>query len=892
MLLEREGPLETLLATARSAAAGHGSSVLLEGEAGIGKTSLLQEFVERAGEDCQVLWGWCEALFTPRPLGPLQDMAPSLDPQVAALLDQTAAPERLFPALLNALQHAQGTTVLVFEDVHWADNATLDLVKYLGRRVSVLRTMLVLSARSDEIGADHPLTHVLGDLPSASVTRIRLEPLSPGAVAVLAKQAGRAGADLYRITEGNPFFVSELLASSEIEPGQIPDSVRDAVWSRLSRLTAGEREVLEMMSIAPGSVEPWLIRALLGTEAETLVDHCVARGLLRRDSQGALTFRHELARQATLDRLSPSLQRSLHAKAEAAMSELPAVQASAQLSRRVHHAAVADDGARVLELAPQAAAQASRLGAHREAASHLATALRYDAQAPPALAAQLYEDWAYEAGLALLVYDTIIEARHRAIAIWRELGCIDKISRNLRWLSRLHWHRGEGEQAEYFANEAVREAENLPPGPELAMAYSTRSQLNMLHYRFDEAINWGLRAIALADQLGEVETRVHALNNVGTALLFADRPGGRERLEESLALALKHEFHDHAARAYTNFAEYAVVFKDFALAERLLAEGIAFCTRHDLDSAAQYLLGRQAELRMEQGRFREAETIAQGVMNLERLPVVTHLPALTVLGRVRVRLGEPDGPALLQQALQEGLPTGEPQRIIPVRLALAEAAWLAEDLSASHKQLTALAAMDLGNFRPSDIGELATWWRRCEMAGPFPAHGAWIPSPRSAELRGEPSPAATEWTRLDLPYEAALALMQVRGGDAGTALARAVTMLEAIEARPAAVLARKLAQRLGVAGQLPKSRRGPYTAARHHPLGLTQHEQQVLALIAEGKSNKEVARSLARSPRTIEHQVSAVLGKFNAANRMEVLLRLRGEPWLLSTTSALQPLEN
>ena len=601
-----------------------------------------------------------------------------------------------------------------------------------------------------------------------------------------------------------------------------------------------------------------------------------------------MTFRHELARQATLERLSPSLQRSLHRKVEAAISELPAAQTNAMLSRRVHHAAGADDGARVLELAPQAAAQAARLGAHREAASHLATALNYAARAPPAIAAQLYEDWAYEAGLALLVYDSIIEARHRAIAIWRELGRVDKVAGNLRWLSRLHWRRGEGELAEQFANEAVREVEKLPPGPELAMAYSTRSQLHMLHYRFDDAIDWGLRAISLADQFGEVETRVHALNNVGTALLFADRPGGRQRMEESLALALERGFHDHASRAYTNFAEYAVVVKDFVLAERLLAEGIAFCTRHDLDSAAQYLLGRQAELRMEQGRFREAATIGQGVMSLERLPIVMHLPALTVLGKVRMRLGDPDGLGLLHQALQEGLPTGETQRVMPVRMALAEAAWLADDTRGSHEQLLALAAMDLDNFRSWDIGELAVWWKRCGMAGQLQAPIEQFPQPRSAELRDDPIDAATEWIRLGLPYEAALALMQVRGGDAGIALARAVAMLEAIEARPAAVLARKLAQQLGVTDQLPKMRRGPYAASRHHPLGLTQHEQQVLVLMAEGKSNKEVARSLSRSPRTIEHQVSSVLRKFNAANRMEVLLRLRAEPWLLPAANALK----
>ncbi|NRP73257.1 hypothetical protein ILFOPFJJ_04156 [Ensifer psoraleae] len=887
MLLDREGPLEALLTAVRNAASGHGSIVLLEGEAGIGKTSLLREFAEHADNGCRVLWGWCEALFTPCPLGPLQDMGQLLDARVAALLDQAAPPERLFPALLNALQQAGDAIVLIFEDVHWADNATLDFVKYLGRRISLLRTVLVLSLRNDEIGADHPLTHVLGDLPSASVARIALEPLSPKAVAVLAGQAGRCAADLYRVTEGNPFFITELLASGETEPGRVPDSIRDAVWARLSRLTAGEREVLEVMSIVPGSVEPWLIRTLRGVEAEALVDQCVARGLLRRDSQGVLTFRHELARQATLDRLPPSVQRSLHAKVEAAISQLLTAHASALLSRRLHHAAGADDGARVLELAPQAAARAARLGSHGEAVSYLATALRYVAQATPELAAQLYEDWAYEAGLALLVYEPVIEAHHRAIAIWRELGRNDKVGLNLRRLSRLHWRRGEGQPAEDYADQAIREAESLPTGSELAMAYSTRSQLHMLHYRFDEAIEWGLRAISLADRLGEIETRVHALNNVGTALLFADRPGGRERLEESLALALGHGFHDHAARAYTNFAECAVVSKDFALAERLLAEGIAFSTRHDLDSAAQYLLGRQAQLRMEQGRFREAETIAQGVMNLERLPMVMHLPALTVLGRVRVRLGEPGSLELLQQALQEGLATGEPQRIVPVRLALAEAAWLAEDYGAGHEQLSAVAAMDLDNFRPWDFGELAVWWRQCNMPTPLPATTVGIPLRWSAEFGGDPLVAAREWDRLGLPYEAALALMQVRGADAGQALARAVTIFESLEARPAAALARKQAQRLGVAGEMPKTRRGPYGAARRHPLGLTRHEQQVLALIAAGMSNKEAAQRLSRSPRTIEHQVSAVLGKFNAANRMEVLLRLRGEPWLLSAADAL-----
>jgi DNA-binding CsgD family transcriptional regulator len=285
----------------------------------------------------------------------------------------------------------------------------------------------------------------------------------------------------------------------------------------------------------------------------------------------------------------------------------------------------------------------------------------------------------------------------------------------------------------------------------------------------------------------------------------------------------------------------------------------------------------------------EAETIAHGVMGLERLTLVMRLPALTVLGKVRMRLGEQDAPLLLQRALNEGLATGEPQNFVPVRLALAESAWLVEDLSLCRMQLERLAAMNLANFDRWELGELAVWWRRSDMDRPLPAATARVPAPRSTELAGDPLRAAEEWTALGLPYEAGLALTQVRGAEAGAALARAVAIFEGMEARPAAQLARRLARRLGVAGELPKARRGPYAAARRHPLGLTPRELQVLALIAQGMGNKEIARRLVRSPRTVEHQVSAVLGKLNAANRMDVLLRLRSEPWLLAPAEAPVP---
>jgi DNA-binding CsgD family transcriptional regulator/tetratricopeptide (TPR) repeat protein len=871
MLIERSEPLDVLNGALRLAASGRGNVIIVGGEAGIGKTSLLREFAIEARSRAEVHWGGCEALFTPRPLGPLQDMAQAVDARVAELLEETASQERIFTALLNALQDARRTRVLIFEDVHWADKATLDLIKYLGRRVGTMKTVLVLSMRSDEIGASHPLAQVLGDIPSGQTTRIALKPLSAQGVDILARQAGRKDDRLFDITEGNPFFVTELLASNPSGGEEIPASVRDAVWSRIGRLEDRERELLEKISIVPGSIEPWLLHAMMGETADGAVDSCVARGLLQRDGQGQLKFRHELARKATLERLLLSVQKALHGRVEEILSQ----QAPTQLSRRVHHAAGADDCERVLALAPLAAAQSAGLGSHLEAASHLSTALKYVRDATPELAATLYESWAYEAGLALKIDDSIIAARHKAIALWRELGRVDKVGLNLRWLSRLHWYRGEAHDAENYVSQAVRELEGIKPGPELAMAYSALSQMHMLHDRTDEALDWGRRAIALAEELGEEETRAHALNNVASALMFSGRGGGEPYMEESLAIALKHGFHEQAARAYTNYSGYAIVTKNFALAERLLSEGIAFDSKHDLDSWTYYLVGRQAQLRMDQGRLREAQSIARGVLAMEHQTLVMKLPSLSVLSTVHARLGEDDADELLQRSLKDALATGEPQHIMPVRISRAEAAWLAGDLDACRVELKELVQLGLDKFDPWELGELAVWWIRSEMTDPFPGADGKIASPYAAEIRGDGEAAASEWLALGLPYEAALALMSV------DALAGAVQIFDEIEAKPAAAIVRRRAKALGMELALPKHRRGPYAAAKAHPLGLTQREIEVLELLAEGLGNSDIARKLVRSQRTVEHHVSSVLAKLNATSRMDVVLRLRNEPWLL-----------
>ncbi|MGB5450377.1 MAG: AAA family ATPase [Woeseiaceae bacterium] len=878
MLIEREQPLQELLELAHNAAGGRGAIALVGGEAGIGKTSVLEEMRLRAGAGCTVIWGGCDALYTPRALGPIHDMAHALGSDVKQLLADGGQSSQLFAAVLRHVETSRDATILVFEDVHWADHATLDFLKFIGRRVSMLRALLVMSFRSDEISTDHPLTHVLGELPPSCTNRIELLALTPEGVHALGAPVGYDDEELYDITGGNPFFVTELLACREDFHQSIPASVKDAVSSRLNRLAPAEREFLETISVMPGSVPRHVLQPLFGENAETLAMACVGRTLLMQDVNRALRFRHELARLATLSRVSTTEQKAIHARVLDAL--LAPVGPEPTLDQLVHHAAGALDAKKVLEYAPQAASAAAAVGAHSEAAAHLATALRFIDEAEPDVAAQLYEDWAYEAGLALRINEEVLEARRHAITLWRALGRMDKVGDNLRWLSRLHWYRGEAAEANHFADEAVRVLESTPPSSERAMAYSLRSQLHMLNDQMDEAIEWGQRALELAAEFNDDEVRVHALNNIGTAQIFRDQPEGIQLLEESLELALRAGQHEHAARVYTNLAEYGVEFRNFELAERIISDGIAFDTQHDLDSWTHYLVGRLAQLRMEQGRLRDAETIARGVLKLQRLTLLMKLPALIVLAKVRLRRGKPDGRELASRALQDAIATDEPQYVVPARFALIEAAWLHDTPELAGDHLDNLARLGVGQMHPWNIGEAVVWAQRLgfDLPGEFHIN---FPTPFALEVEGNVEAAADAWEALGAPYNAAVALMNSQTDHTAANLARAIKLFDAADANAAATKCRNLARSLGYAKHMPRARRGPYQAAKNHPLGLTRREQNILALVANGATNRDISEALARSQRTVEHHVSSVLAKLNVGSRMEAMLRVQNEPWLL-----------
>jgi len=847
-LLERDAALRALAEGLREAAGGDGRIALVSGEAGIGKTALMEGFLAPHRAEARTLVGRCDALFTPQPLGPLHDVALQTGGALLELIESTAGRLAIFGAALRELQSGEKPTVLVFEDIHWADAATLDLLKYLGRRICSTATLIVLTYRDDELDASHPLWSVLGDLPSGAVRRVPLAPLSEAAVTRLARRAGRPADGMHAQTGGNPFCVTELLASP---PGSIPVTVRDATLARALRLSPQARAVLELCAVVPNRVERWLLDDPAAPTAN-LIDDCVASGLILPQGD-VMMFRHELAREAVESVLPPSRSRSLHADV---LRRLLARGGSVPIARLVHHATLAGDVATVHRFAPEAARQASALGAHREAAAHYRTALEHAPTHDLEARATLLEGRAYECHLIDQV-DDAVAAQETALDLRRQQGNLLKVGDNLRWLSRLAWIRGCGHEARQLALEAVQVLEQLPPGAELAMVYSTMSQLHMLAEDGPAALEWGQRALRIAEPLGLTETVVHALNNVGTAELLMGDLAGREKLERSLELALAHGMHEHAARAYVNLTNVALIARDYDRARQLIADGIAHMSNCDLDSWTMHPLSERSRVHLEQGLWREAEDDASAVVRAAPM-AITWLVAAVVLGSVRTRRGESGAEPLLDEARRRAWAAGEIQYIGPVAAARAEAAWLEGDNGRARDEVAAAYELALRHPEPWRLGELGLWlWR----AGALDRPSEGMALPYRLEIGGDWQDAAAAWRQIGCPYEEALALIT---GDRAAQL-RALEILTGLGAAPAAAMVRRLLRAEGARG-IP---RGPRAATRHNPVGLTTRQIAILALLTEDLSNKEIAARLRIAPKTVDHHVCAILAKLEVSTRKQ-----------------------
>lgn len=858
LFLERELLLESLEAYLKGAAASQGQMVLLGGEAGIGKTTLIQHFCSAATPGARILLGACDPMSTPRPLGPLFDIASVVGGDLAAALRRAERREVILDLFLTLLRAATSPTVVVFEDAHWADDATLDLLRFLGRRLSGTRALIIVTYRNDEVGPRHPLRTLIGDLASGGgVRRLALPPLSHAAVAQLASGSDLDAAELHRLTNGNPFFVTEVLAAGM---SGVPATVRDAVLARVARLPDEAREALEVASVIGPEVEHELLVAL-GSPVKAL-EACLEAGMLQATA-ATLAFRHELVRGAVYQALSTPRRQGLHRAVLAALEALPA--GSVDPAALAHHAAGAADQAAVLRFAPLAAQAAAHLGAHKEAYAQYAQALAYAHALPDEQHAELLEAYAVQCQLIDEIAESI-RARGLAAESWRGSGQQARWGKNLALLAESHVRAGNNAAAEAAAAQAVEVLEALGKVPELAWAYRSQTFLRMLDRDAGAAAAWGAKAIALATELGDVAHLAGAHLNVGSALLMAGDSGYRAHFERSIALGMKHDMPDRVAGAYSNLGTGCGELHRFGEARDYLSQAIAITEDRDLDYIRHYALSWLAMVRMYLGEWGEASGIALGVASRPRVAAISRIMALVALGRIRARRGDPEAWPALDEALELAAGTGTLQRLAPVHAARAEAAWLSGDPDSVRSEAAAAWGLAVGHRHPWFVGELSYWrW----LAGDatvrqnLPGYAA---EPFALQITGRAIEASDAWRQLGCPYESARALAE-SGQEAD--LRSALDRLSLLGAKPAAALVKRRLREVGARG-IP---RGPVPLTRQHPAGLTLRERQVLTLLAAGLRNLEIAQQHGVSVRTVDHQVSAILAKLGSRSRVEAIGR-------------------
>lgn len=822
--------------------------VLVRGEAGVGKSALVREFIDAHADDAHIYFGSCDDLLTPEPLGPLRDIARD-DPRLVAPLadgDRSA----VLATSLDLLTGSLRPNIMVFEDTQWADEATLDVIKYLGRRISRANGLLLLTYRDGEVDYDHPLRLVIGELAPENIKRIRLHGLSADAVSDLVGDADLDVGKILALTDGNPLFVTEVLRSG-VE--SVPSSVQDSVLARAAKLSPSARQVLDLVSIVPGEAARPLIDTILGPSEEHVTE-CARQGLLRVETD-TVSFHHELTRHAVETALSPADRRRLNAEVLAETRE------QGDLAQLVHHAVGANDVDAIIEYAPKAARAAMAIQSHREAATQFRVLEPYLDRIAESDRADIVYDWAR---IEFYVDNTQSNAiLNKAIALYRSSGNELGLARALIFAVRTNELSGHPQAADESAAEAMTILESYPPSQGVALAVSNLAWLSLMRGTAG-CVEMADRAIDLARAGGDELALIHALNSKGYVEYMQGDPTGLQLLEEA---------RERAARAGNQFEEIRALINMMAAAAGRRELDLAVdSARRAHDTAVQHeYWGFQAYANIEysttllwKGEWARAEDLA--TQALGSLPQ-TNLHALQVLGSLQSRQGRPEAGTTLERAWSRAERTTEMEHMLPVAAAHVEYLWLRgekdEDRITRFRKLLGDALRS--DFHTWDIGDLAFWLWEVDEITEAPKG---IPKPYRLVIEGKPAEAAAIWNKKGFPYERALALMH--GGDQSRL--EALEVFETLGADAVAAKLRKALRDDGVAVPRGKSRH-----TRGHPADLTARQAEVLELLGEGLSNIEIADRLFVSPRTVENHVSAVLTKLDSSTRMEAVSRAREE---------------
>ncbi|MHA6782041.1 helix-turn-helix transcriptional regulator [Pseudonocardia saturnea] len=983
----RAGELDRLAALLAGADAGSAATVVLGGEAGVGKTRLLREFADRAGA-VTVLWGGCvdtedtgppfapfaqalrtlhgeldaaarHALFAPG-RRELARLVPELDGGAegtdGSRFDLGHAPQaspsaqaRLFEFLLGLLTRLAATrpVVLALEDMHWADRSTRDLFGYLVRNLVTERVLLLATYRSDELTRGHPLRPVLAELDrSRAVERMELPRFTRAEVAeqvgaILGGVPDPAVVDaVYHRSEGNAFYAEELVAAGD-RTDDLPPSLRDIVLARVEGLPRAAQEVIGVVAVAGRRVGEHLLAAVAPMEdaerAEGLKAAITAQVLLL-ERPDTYTFRHALVQEAVYGELLPQERTQLHLAYGRALSERPELGGGPVLvaAELAHHWHAAHDLPRALAASVHAAEVAHAGYGFAEALGHYERALELwpgvpdaapcagrelaDLRDSAAAAANLAGDHTRAAALvrsALASVDTRTEPT-RAGLLNRRLG-------------RYLWAAGNSRDALDAYEEAVRLVPATPQSAARARVLAAQGQALMLISRFDAARRSCEEAVDIATQVGARAEEGHARNTLGFALACLGEPErGVTELEAARAIAEEVGDLDDLARAYLNLSELLVGplnRLDDGLA--LALEGVEVTGR--LGLAQDYgvsLAANAANALYGMGRWDEAlALLAEAELHhpVEMAATDLHQAVARILvsrgadaaaeERLRRARRLMDGTIdpqyqapLAARAAELALWQGRPERArSAVTAGLAhlvdtEDAWLAGPLlwlgacaeadavvrARADRDAAAVAdgAGAVEALRAHGDAVLSGIERRGRLLPPLTAAYADLMAAEVDRFHGRDDPAtwlsaAEDWAALGHPFieayargrAAAAFLIRRRRQEARAELRVAHELARSLGAEPLRRRLTQLAERARidldadlVDAEAVAAGPGRPPAAR---LGLTAREHEVLALVAAGRTNREIADELFVSGKTAATHVSNILAKLGVRTRGE-----------------------